>query len=188
MQNQSDIGNEPRVLSQSTEFATPWFEVVSKQVANYEGAEVQPYYVIHPPDYVTILAKTTDGKVPLVRQFRPALEAYALELPSGHVDKGEDPSETAVRELLEETGYGGGEVNLLGELAPDTGRLGNRLWGFYAAGVEVDPQWRGKTEPGIEVVMRPANQVSEMVASGELMHSHDLAVIAVAITKHLLCV
>ena len=174
------------MLSQTTEYATPWFEVIAKQVANYEGSEAQPYYVIQPPDYVTILAVTVAGEVLLVRQYRPALEEYALELPSGHVDKGEDPSDSAVRELLEETGYRADEVKLLGELAPDTGRLGNRLWGFIAADVKVDPEWRGKTEPGIEVVLCPVRQVAKMVACGKLLHSHDLAVIAVAIAKRLL--
>ena len=107
-------------------------------------------------------------------------------LPGGSMDPGESAEETCVRELLEETGYRADEVKLLGELAPDTGRLGNRLWGFIAADVKVDPEWRGKTEPGIEVVLCPVRQVAKMVACGKLLHSHDLAVIAVAIAKRLL--
>ncbi|MCF7853462.1 MAG: NUDIX hydrolase [Candidatus Pacebacteria bacterium] len=43
----------------------------------------------------------------LVRQYRPPMDAYVLEFPAGLVDPGEDPEQTAVRELLEETGYTG---------------------------------------------------------------------------------
>ena len=42
-----------------------------------------------------------------VRQFRPAIDAHALELPAGLIDDGEDPAMAAIRELKEETGYVG---------------------------------------------------------------------------------
>lgn len=42
-----------------------------------------------------------------VRQFRPAIDAYTLELPAGLIDDGEDPVMAAIRELREETGYVG---------------------------------------------------------------------------------
>ncbi|GBL78810.1 ADP-sugar pyrophosphatase [Araneus ventricosus] len=41
----------------------------------------------------------------LVKQYRPALKKYTLELPAGVVEKHEKPDETAIRELKEETGY-----------------------------------------------------------------------------------
>jgi 8-oxo-dGTP pyrophosphatase MutT (NUDIX family) len=43
----------------------------------------------------------------LVRQYRPPVDGHVLEFPAGLVDPGEDPAETAVRELAEETGYTG---------------------------------------------------------------------------------
>lgn len=54
-----------------------------------------------------VLASTTRGIVLLVRQFRPGPEAVLLELPGGAVESGEEPAQTAARELLEETGYRG---------------------------------------------------------------------------------
>lgn len=41
----------------------------------------------------------------LVKQFRPPMESYTLELPAGLIDPGESAATAAVRELLEETGY-----------------------------------------------------------------------------------
>lgn len=43
----------------------------------------------------------------LVRQYRPPLQAYTIEFPAGLVDVSESPSEAALRELKEETGYTG---------------------------------------------------------------------------------
>src|SRR5213079_2244404 len=72
-------------------------------------------------------AVTPNGTFPLVRQFRPALEEFTLELPSGHVDLGESPEQAARKELREETGFVANELILLGSLSPDTGRLSNPL-------------------------------------------------------------
>ena len=47
------------------------------------------------------------GRFVILRQYRPPLAAYVLEFPAGLIDPGEAPASTAVRELLEETGYTG---------------------------------------------------------------------------------
>lgn len=47
------------------------------------------------------------GEIILIRQYRPPADKYVLEFPAGLIDDGETPAETAVRELLEETGYHG---------------------------------------------------------------------------------
>lgn len=69
-------------------------------------------------DAVAILAVLRDpssppheDKVVLVRQFRPPVAAYTLELPAGLIDGGESPGVAAVREFREETGYAGTVVS-----------------------------------------------------------------------------
>lgn len=47
------------------------------------------------------------GRLVILRQYRPPLDAYVLEFPAGLIDPGEPAAITAVRELLEETGYTG---------------------------------------------------------------------------------
>lgn len=48
-----------------------------------------------------------DGSVIVIRQYRPPTEGLVYEFPAGLINPGEDPVETAVRELKEETGYDG---------------------------------------------------------------------------------
>lgn len=57
-------------------------------------------------DAVVIIPITYDGNVVMIVQSRPnTKDTVSIELPAGMVDKGEDFETTAVRELLEETGY-----------------------------------------------------------------------------------
>ncbi len=84
-----------------TVFETPWFRLVERTV----GDAPHPHYTLIPPDYVSVLALTDRNEVLLVRQFRPAVGAETLELPSGHVEAGQTPAMAALTELQEETGY-----------------------------------------------------------------------------------
>lgn len=45
--------------------------------------------------------------IPIILQYRPPIESVCVELPAGLIDKGEEPEQSALRELYEETGYGG---------------------------------------------------------------------------------
>lgn len=59
--------------------------------------------------------------VVFVRQYRPAVQRYTLEFPAGLVDPGESPSQAALRELKEETGYTGRVVSCSPPLTLDGG-------------------------------------------------------------------
>ena len=155
-------------------FSTPWFAVVAKTLREEEG----PWYSLRLPDYAATLATTEEGRVVLVRQYRPAVEAVTLELPSGLVDAGERPEEAARRELREETGYDAPAVELLGPLLPDTGRLGNRIWCCVATGVRRVPGWT--PEDGIEVVEMTSTELAAATAGGSFDHALHVAVLTLA--------
>ncbi len=53
------------------------------------------------------------GRLILVRQYRPPADGMVIEFPAGLVNPGENPAETAVRELREETGYRGRLLRLI---------------------------------------------------------------------------
>lgn len=61
---------------------------------------------------VAVLSRPTGPEILLEKQFRPPIDKVCIEFPAGLVDPGETPEESAVRELLEETGY-------VGEVVPD---------------------------------------------------------------------
>jgi 8-oxo-dGTP pyrophosphatase MutT (NUDIX family) len=62
---------------------------------------------------VAILGLTTENKIVLVEQTRPPLGKNVIELPAGLVERGDNGTATASRELMEETGYCCTAVRLL---------------------------------------------------------------------------
>ncbi|MBZ5575446.1 MAG: NUDIX hydrolase [Acidobacteriia bacterium] len=163
-------------LKTEVAFATPWFDVVGKTMQPGEA----PYYSLRLPEYVAVVALTEDERVLLVRQYRPAVEQYTLELPSGLVDPGEPTAETARRELLEETGYAA-DVELLGSFFVDSGRLNNRIWSYLARGAR--PAAGHRPEPGIEVVTLSLDQLWQATAGGEFALSHHVGILLLAVLR-----
>lgn len=175
--------NKPQIKNIKKDFSIPWFEQIEKEVLFPWEEEPQIYYSIKPSDYVTALAQTRDGKIIVLKQFRPAIEDYTYELPSGHMEKGETPEAAIVRELEEETSCKAGDVTFLGEVIPDTGRLENRLWAFYINDLEVNELLSPDENEGIEVCLLSQAEFIEMINNGMFRHALDLSVVALAVFK-----
>lgn len=61
--------------------------------------------IIEHPGGVAIIPVTEDNSLILVKQYRKAIEKFLYEIPAGKMEINEEPRETAIRELKEETGY-----------------------------------------------------------------------------------
>jgi ADP-ribose pyrophosphatase len=169
----------PRIIRRRETVVSPWLTVVEKEVCFVEGQPPDVYYSVTQADYVAVFAMTTDGRIPIVRQYRPAVETFTWEFPAGTVDNREEPAAAATRELLEETGLRADALHVIGSYHPDTGRLSLSSTGFFAS-------CRGRAherspEAGIEVRYVSLETLLDMVKSGEFNHQLHVALIASAI-------
>ncbi len=88
-----------------------------------------------PGDAAVVIPITKDGNVIMVVQSRPnTRETVSVELPAGMVDPGEDFQNTAVREMLEETGYDAENIYELEWHYQDQGCSGAVIKTFVAEG------------------------------------------------------
>lgn len=91
-----------------------FFEVCVDQLQTPGGAKMSYSSVRLGVHAVAILAKTKEGKWIINKEYRHPTGKWLLSCPGGRIDTGESPMEAAKRELLEETGYGGGRFSILG--------------------------------------------------------------------------
>jgi len=92
-------------------FSTPWFEI--EESVLHEPGKL-PYYRMTAPDGVICLPFTPEGDIIMVRQYRPNLDRFTLEIPAGAIEPGETILEAAAREIQEETGCAAADLRLLG--------------------------------------------------------------------------
>ncbi len=81
---------------------------------------------------VCILAENEKGEILFVRQHRYPVGQAVLELPAGVVEPGEDPLETAHRELREEVGMDAREMSEINRFYTSPGFCDEEIILFFA--------------------------------------------------------
>ena len=174
------------ILARRLEYERRWLSVEAKDV-RHGDADPETYYSVRTHDYAAILALTEDGRVPLVRQFRPAIEVRSLELPSGLVEPDESPEETVRRELVEETGCeAAGDVIRIGAFDVDSGRMQTTVHAFFTSGVRVVADSPSGEEADLEVVFVVPEELRALVVEGEFRMAAHLALLGAALVRGLL--
>ena len=99
------------------------------------GDKVSEREIIEHNGGVTLAAVTDDRKMVMVRQYRKAAGKAVLEAPAGKREKDEDPLETAVRELKEETGYTASDVKFLTKFYSSVGYSEEIIYLYLCTGL-----------------------------------------------------
>lgn len=132
--------------------------------------------VIRHPGAVCVLPFTEDGQAVFVNQFRYALNKVTLEVPAGKLEKGEDPTEAALRELSEETGYSAGKIFPIGALYTTPALIDEVIYMYIATDLKAGEQHLDEDE-FVNTVTMPLSQAVEMVMNGEIKDSKTQTVI-----------
>ena len=125
------------------------------------------------PSVAYIVPLLDDGRVVLIRQYRPIVGGQIWELPAGTIEPGERAEVCARRELVEESGYEAGQLDPLGEALADAGLTDERIFFFVARELRPAPRALDADEH-IEVVPIPLADAYRMADSGEILDAGTL--------------
>lgn len=171
------------VVGSETKFEGSLIAVRVDDVRMADGSVVQREVVTH-PGAVAIVALDDEGRVVLVNQYRPAINAQLDELPAGLLDvAGESALDAAKRELAEEARLVADEWNVLLDLHPSPGMSTEAIRVFLARGLspatdEFEPEHEEQT---MTVSREPLAEAVRRVLSGGVTNAAAAAGILAAV-------
>jgi ADP-ribose pyrophosphatase len=155
---------------------------VEEHVVEFDGGRrVDDWGWVVTPEFINIVPVLADGRVLCFRQEKYAARGLTLSVPGGYLEAGEAPLAAAQRELLEETGYGGGRWTALGSYAVDGNRGAGRGHFFLAQNVA----WRQPPDAddleALEPLLLTVPEVRAALLAGEFQVMPWSACVALAL-------
>lgn len=156
-------------VSRHSLFAGRIFEVGLEEHRLPNGRQTT-FEVVRHPGGAAVLPVFADGRVLLIRQYRPAVGAMIYEIPAGRLEPGESPETCVARELVEEAGYRATEFLALGSLWSTVGFCDERVDLFVARGLS---RAASSPEPDevIELAPMPLEEALLRLERGEILDS-----------------
>ena len=162
-----------------------WFTVRLEHVRLPNGAEIPEYWITEYRPWVNVVAVTEADELVLLRQYRHGIGAVHFEIPAGTTDPGETDLEAAARrELLEETGFGGGRWSPLMTLSANPALQNNLTHTFLAEGVTLLQPPHPESSEDLRVHLIPIARVDALIDSGAFVQALHLAPLLHYLRRH----
>ncbi|MDD4287752.1 MAG: NUDIX hydrolase [Candidatus Peribacteraceae bacterium] len=142
---------------------------IMKEEASLPDGRVKRTARAHRHDSVHILAFTQDGNILMIREFRPFYHDFIWMVPSGKMDKEQEPRVAAQRELQEETGFSAKTIEPYcrcrhSEILEQQNHI------FIAHHLKPDPLPQDKNEL-IELHEMPVSEAIDRVLASSVIHT-----------------
>ncbi len=157
------------------------FDVFSDEVSLPDGKISKRDWVKHNGG-AGILAIDENNDVYLVNQYRYAVKKEMLEIPAGKIDKGENPYNTALRELEEELGFKAEKVEPLGLMLPTVGYVSEHIYLYLATSFVKTTQHLDEGE-FVNIVKMPLATLIEKIKNGEVEDGKTVFAVAKYLLK-----
>lgn len=159
---------EEVVLSDKEVYAGKLLHVHRREVRLPDGRKSGRELIVHPGASAMVVLDD-QNRIVLERQWRSPMDRAFWEIPAGKIDKGEDPFQTAVRELEEETGLQAENWVELGTIHNAIGYSNERIVIYLAKNVRFSETGQ-KLDPGefLTLVSVPFEEALAMTRNGDI--------------------
>jgi ADP-ribose pyrophosphatase len=178
-----DLKNDPissrwKMVGEKVFLDFPYLQIVERNIrkaSDPADSEAHRFYVLRAKDWCNVIPITEEGKIVLVKQFRAGTLSAALEFPGGVMESTDaDVVATALREMVEETGYEPlphARTKILGTAFPNPALQDNQVHSLVVGPVKkVRSQNLDPTED-IEVVEIDIADLPKLYREGQFTHA-----------------
>lgn len=160
-----------------------WIKVRADECVTADGTIVSPYYVLEYPDWVHMVVINNNDQVLVTEQYRHGAKNISFELPCGIQEEGEEPLETAKRELLEETGYSG-DFAPVGQVSPNPATHSNYIHVFLVTSPVKQSRVHTDLTEIINYDFMDVNRVYELIDRGDFQQGLHISSLVLGLRKH----
>ena len=171
-------------MGRKTIIDTKFLTVYEDKVELPNGNVMDDYSVIKKPDFSMIIALDTDSNLITIDEYKYAIDQTIHTFPAGHINDGEQPLETAKRELAEETGYSGGHWEYLGEFYDYPTKDTHKVHFVKATGVSKTQDTNFDPNEDLTQRVISIEKLKEEIARGEWRANATLAALVAAGILH----
>lgn len=156
-----------KILTRESVFAGSVLDVAVETHRMPDGRSSR-FEIIRHPGGAAVLPVLPDGRVLLIRQFRPTVGEMVYEIPAGRLEPGESPQVCAGRELVEEAGYTAAQLLPLGGFYSTIGFCDEYIHLFL--GLELTPAVQNlEPDEVIELAPLPLDEALAKISQGEIL-------------------
>ncbi len=165
--------DHPELIDSENVFEGRVFALRLDTLRTPEGHTFRREMIYH-PGAVCMIPVDSDGRLLLVEQYRHGARTRLLEIPAGTLEPGEDPGETAARELREEVGMRAERVESLGGFWIAPSYATEYLHLYLCRELTPDPL-PGDEDEDIEVVRLTRAEAVAAIDSGRIIDAKSIA-------------
>jgi 8-oxo-dGTP pyrophosphatase MutT (NUDIX family) len=159
-----------QVSSPKTLLETPVGEILSSELVCSRTGIRKPFYRFNFPRWVNIVACTPERQIIFIEQYRFGTGRTELEIPGGAVEEDESVTEAGLRELLEETGYGGKEAKVIGKVIPNPALQDNFCYTVLVENAQRKAIPNQDEMEDIRTILFSENELLDLIHQGRISH------------------
>lgn len=173
-----------KVLNSQDVSPSEWFPIIKDDVELPNGKVIE-YFKSQLANVAMVVAITRENEVVFVRQYKHGIGEVCIEFPAGRIEHGRTPEETAISELLEETGITVEAHSLIEliELWTEPSKSSVRVTGFIVKDVTITDDQQLEENEDIEVLKVPISEIDSFIIDNEIHVSDTLALLLFAKMK-----
>ena len=166
---------KPEILNARWVAHSRLFHVEEQRLRFSNGVE-RTYERLNPGFHgaVMVVAVNAEERLLLVREYGGGIGDYYLSFPKGALHAEESVLDAANRELMEETGFGAHELEVLSEMALSPSYMGNRITVVLARNL-FEKKLPGDEPEPLEVCWYGFEELLALQASGDLQEGYAVA-------------
>ena len=167
-------------------YKNPWIKLHEDKVRTPSG-KTMLYSWYESADVVVVVPFLDDSTLVMIKQYRYPLHKALLEFPAGHIENGENPKDTAVRELAEETGYHSKEIEYVYAYHPSVSKTRQVVYIFKANELTTQEEGVGRlrheSTEDIKIEKVKVKELAQMITNKKIENAGTLIAYLICCTE-----